>query len=146
MSIEKADVAIQEKPKTPEQEALDKLTERVLKKVEPPPIQETLDKVKAAIAQAQKAKHKPVKMTWYCTDCGNPHIQNDGMGMGLGHIQVDVIDGDFVDSDGNPLTGQAATLMEQYATPKVKDGRGHMHGQNQTTLSQKEQLPSKKKL
>src|SRR6267378_1138481 len=94
----KEQVEIQEKPKTPEQEAMNKLLSMMEKPVQPPPISETLDKAKQAMAQAAKAKTKPGRQTWYCTDCGGAHIQNDGIGMGLGHIDVDVLDGEFVDA------------------------------------------------
>lgn len=107
-------------------EVLEETIKRLEKKVEPPPIEDTLGKVEAALKQAQKAK-KPLKQTWYCTDCGGEHIQNDGMGMGLGHIQVDCVDGEFVDGSGNPLTGKPLKLMEEYAVPKTDSGEAN-HG------------------
>ena len=136
----KAQVEIEEKPKTIQEQAAADLLKRLEKPVQPLPIEEILDKVKQAQQQAKKAK-TPVKRTWYCTDCGGAHIQNDGMNMGLGHIDVDMVDGEFVDpSTGNPLTGKAKTLMEQYAVPKVQQGEGHEISSNQSTLAKMKEL------
>ena len=137
----KAEIVIDEKSKGAVKEALEEALKRLEKKVEPPPITDTLEKAKAALAQAQKVKHKPIKQTWYCTDCGGAHIQNDGMGMGLGHINVDCVDGEFVDSRGNPLTGQRLTLMEKYATQKVDAGTAeYAQSKNAQTLAKMREL------
>jgi len=140
--VEKEQVEIVEKPKTETEEAINRVLEQLEKKVEPPPIQEALDKAAQAMAQAQKAKHKPVKMTWYCTDCGAAHIQNDGMGLGLGHIKVDVIDDEFVHPNGTPLTGPELKLMTEYA---VKGGHNKNPGKNSTTLAKMQELKGVKK-
>jgi len=140
MSGIKQEAEIQEKEKTPQQQALDAMVSQLEKPIEAPPIEETLGKVAAALAQAQKAKHKPLKQTWYCTDCGSPHIQNDGMSLGLEHIRVDAIDDEFVNSNGTPLTGKELTLMEKYAVPKVQEGNSHHQSSNATTLAKMQEL------
>jgi type IV secretory pathway VirB10-like protein len=134
--VQKAEVEIQEKPKTPQQEALEKVLKSMEVPVQPPPIEETLEKAKLAQAQAQKAKVKPQRVTWYCTDCGAAHIQNDGAGITPhgDHIQVDVIDGEYVDRNGNPLTGTDLELMKKYAEPKATRGQGHMGAANRITV------------
>src|SRR5712664_2931524 len=116
----KEQVEIVEKPKTPEQEIFDKIMKAMEKPVQPPAIEETLEKAQQAMAQAQKAKEKPIRQTWYCTDCGAANMQNDGMDMGLDHIDVDVMGDEFVDKAGNPLTGKPLTLMKDYAAPKAE--------------------------
>jgi hypothetical protein len=138
--VQKAEVEIKEKEKSPSEQAMDKVLKQLEIPVQPPPIEETLKKAKQALAQAEKAK-TPVKQTWYCTDCGGAHIQNDGMDMGLGHISVDCVDGDFVDpSSGTPLTGKPLTLMTKYAAPKVKRGEGHNASTNNKTLAKMREL------
>jgi len=135
-TVTKEKVDIQEKPKTPEQQILDKILSSMEKPVQPPPIEETLNKANLAIEQAKKAKPKPQRQTWYCTDCGRPHVQNDGANYTrLDHISVDVMDGEFVDEAGNPLKGEALKLMTDYAAPKSKSGDGHMAPSNQATLA-----------
>ena len=139
--VQKAEVEITEKEKTPAEQALAEVLKRIEKPVQPPPIEETLDKANQAMIQAKKAQHKPLRQTWYCTDCGGEHIQNDGLGLGLGHISVDAIDGEFVDaSSGAPLTGKPAQLMAAYAVPKVERGSG---SQNKLTLSKMKELKGK---
>jgi hypothetical protein len=137
-SPEKQQVEIVEEPKTPREVAAAELLKRLEKPVQPPPIEDTLEKANQAIAQAKKARTRE-KMTWYCTDCGGPHIQNDNMGLGLGHINVDVDDGKFVDDSGQPLTGSPLRLMQEYAAPKAQSGQGHKAGTNAQTLSKMKQ-------
>jgi hypothetical protein len=137
----KAEVVIGGKGHEALKEALEETLKRLEKKVEPPPIEDTLGKVEQALAQAQKAKHKPVKQTWYCTDCGRAHVQNDGAGMGLGHIDVDCLDGEFVDKSGNPLTGKPLKLMERYAVPKTDSGNAdHGLSHNKQVLAKMREL------
>jgi|SRR5580765_409495 len=142
--VEKEQVEIVEKPKTGQEEAINRVLEQLEKKVEPPPISETLDKVAQAMEQANKAKHKPVKMTWYCTDCGAAHIQNaassDYARELPDHINVDVVDDEFVDSSGNPLSGAALKLMENYATRKASKQLN-----NASTLAKMKELKGVKK-
>ena len=61
------------------------------------------------------------------------------MGLGLGHINVDVYDGIFVDDSGQPLTGSPLRLMQEYAAPKAQSGQGHKAGTNAQTLSKMKQ-------
>lgn len=140
--VQKAEVEINEKEKTTADKAMNEALKRLEKPVQPPPIEDTLSKVATALAQAKKAK-QPVRMTWYCTDCGSEHIQNDGMGMGLGHISVDMVDGEFVDSSGQTLTGKPLTLMTKYAVPKAESGEGHYTSYNQKTISEMRKLKGK---
>ena len=82
----KEQVEIVEKPKTPQEVAAAELLKRLEKPVEPPPIEDTLEKAQQAISQAMKAK-TPVKMTWYCTDCGGAHIPERCHGFRTGSHQ-----------------------------------------------------------
>jgi hypothetical protein len=135
-TVTKEQVEIVEKPKTPEQEAMEKILKSMEKPVQPPPIEKTLAKAQQAIEQAKKAKSKPQRQTWYCTDCGRAHCQNDDPGLtGMDHISVDVMDGEFVDESGKPLTGSHLKLMTEYAAPKSKFGKGYMASSNQATLA-----------
>ncbi|MBO0887477.1 hypothetical protein J2P12_00090 [Candidatus Bathyarchaeota archaeon] len=141
--VQKAEVEINEKEKTLTEQAVDTVMKRLEKPIEAPPIEETLDKVKLAMKQAKKAR-KPVKQTWYCTDCGRAHVQNDGMDMDLDHISVDCLDGEFVDAHtGQPLTGKPLTLMEKYAVPNVDKGRSHAQSANAKTLAKMRELKAK---
>jgi hypothetical protein len=143
MTIEKAPVEITEKPKTAEEQAKEEFFKRLLVPVKPPPITDTLDKVQQAIAQAQKAK-APVKMTWYCTDCGRVGCQNDPLHVtGVDHPQVSMVDGEFVDSSGNPVTGGLKTLMENHAIPKVERGQSSAQANNSATLAKMRELKNK---
>jgi hypothetical protein len=143
MTIEKAPVEITEKPKTAEEQAQEEFFKRLLVPVKPPPITETLEKVKQAIVQAQKAK-ATVKMTWYCTDCGRVGCQNDALHVtGKDHPRVSMVDGEFVDSSGNPVTGGLKTLMEKHAIPKVERGQSAAQDANSATLAKMHELKSK---
>jgi hypothetical protein len=138
----KAEVEIQinekDKQKSPAEQALDTVLKRMERAVERLPIEDVVEKVEQALKQQAK---KPIKQTWYCTDCGGVGIQNDGYGMGLGHIDVECSDGEFTDHNGNPLTGNQLTLMEKYAIPKVDaGGRQHSLSVNAKTLAKMREL------
>jgi len=143
MTIEKAPVEITDKPKTAEEQAQEEFFKRLLVPVKPPPITDTLERVQQAISQAQKAK-APVKMTWHCTDCGREGCQNDALRVtGQNHPVVSMVDGEFVDAGGNPITGGLKTLMEEHAIPKVESGGGHAQSANSATLAKMRELKNK---
>ncbi len=131
-SPEKQQVEIEKKPQTPQEQLAAELLKRLEKPVQPPPIAETLEKAQQAMDQAVKAKTK-VRHTWYCTDCGNAHIQihDDGR-----HFNVDVLDGEFVGPGDTPLSAKERATMDNYAIPKVQNGTSHQPTRNQKTLSQ----------
>jgi hypothetical protein len=112
MSVKKAEVEIQEQPKTPEQQALEALNKMLEKPVQPPPIEETLERVRQAQEQAKKAKPKITK-TWCCTECGGSHIQlslDDGPSV---HFNVELEDDVPVDPrTKEPLSGRALANMK----------------------------------
>jgi hypothetical protein len=108
-SPEKQQVEIIEKPKTPREVAAAELLKRLEKPVQPPPIEDTLEKAKQAITQAAKAKTKTRK-TWYCSECGSAHIQlylnSDGSEAGSGHFDVVEEDGKPIHVDGTALNAK----------------------------------------
>jgi len=136
----KEDVEIKEQPKTPQQELLEKVLERLEKPVTAPPIEETLEKVNAALKLAQKAK--PLRRHWYCTDCGRIDCQNDKPGFtGEDHIRVTCIDGEFTQENGEPLPASHMQLMTEYAVPKAKGPYAdHQISANRKTLANMAQL------
>ena len=89
--VQKAEVEIKEKEKSPAEQALELVLKRIEKPVQPPPIEETLGKVATALSQAKKATTK-VRKTWYCTECGGAHIQLYLDGVHNGHFAVDLLD------------------------------------------------------
>lgn len=139
-SIEKEEVEIKGKVIT--EEGLKRVLEQLEVPVQPPPIEDTLEKANQAIKNATKVK-KPIKQVWHCTECGSAHIQlyPDGNG----HFNVDALDDEFVDHSGNPLTGREAKAMETYAVPRAKSGAGGNAVQaNRSVLSKMEQIKAKK--
>lgn len=104
------DQKIKEAPqKPPDQltETLDKVLEKIKAK-EAPQISDILEKAKAAVSVAQKAKQKKL-LTWKCTECGSSGIQlylNNCTGPGGSHFRlaVDAETMQFCDDRGNPIT------------------------------------------
>jgi hypothetical protein len=108
-SPEKQQVEIEKKPQTPQEQIAAELLKRLEKPVQPPPIEETLEKAEQAITQAAKAKTKTRK-TWYCSECGKAHIQlyldSDGSESGRGHFDVVEEDGEPIHTDGTALNAK----------------------------------------
>jgi hypothetical protein len=93
--VTKAKVEIEEKEKSPQEQALELVLKRIEKPVQPPPIEETVQRVATALAQAKKATTK-IRKTWYCTECGKAHIQLYLDGEYSGHFRVDLLDNEPV--------------------------------------------------
>jgi uncharacterized protein YlaI len=109
---ERAQVEIEPKPKTPQEQAAAELLKRLEKPIQPPPISETLEKAKLAMDQAKKAKSKIVK-TWYCTECGDAHIQLHLDGVNSGHFAVDLEDDVPVNPQSHePIAAQNKKSMD----------------------------------
>jgi hypothetical protein len=118
--VQKAEVEIKEKEKSPTEQVLDKVLKQLEIPVQPPPIEETLDKVKQALDQAHKMKPK-VRKTWHCTECGDDHIQLYLDGMGSGHFSVDLLDDEPVRSGTeDKITGRDKKNMDM---ARAKSGK-----------------------
>lgn len=116
----KQQVEITEKPQTPQEQAAAELLKRLEKPVQPPPLEDTLETVKQALAQANKAKSKVVK-TWYCTECGGEHIQLHLDSVHEGHFDVDLEDNIPVDPDTHkPISSKNQRSMEM---ARAKSGK-----------------------
>ena len=110
-------------PLKPVQEKIKEQLEKLLMpEVEAPPISDTLEKAKAAIAQAVKAKQK-VRKDWCCTECGHAGVQLRynfaSHNFYQSHMRVHLEDDEPCADNGEPLTGDDMRTMKEIAMPKA---------------------------